>query len=320
MSWITKARRKGLAKKLRVTLENFDLMSQSELEKQLVPVIHEINETFNGNEFNHGDLPQILNSKIYRDDTVQMLISLMPLFGQQTNNEISTLFQSSIRENTDGHLPFYLIDRPEVLDLLFSYLNYNNLSSTANILLRSCIAIREFTQFLYQKQYVLSFIRFLASDNFELTTAAFKTFEDMLLTYPEITYSYIIDNYQVYSLEFKTLLASPVYLIKMLFLPMLFQLLAKEECRALMMIFLSDTQNLQLIIPLLRSDSKKIKHAAYNIFKLFVINPRKTHAITRVLSMNKVALVKTIRHIHISRSATELLEERASLIATLRTL
>ena len=94
--WFTKTVRKGLAKKLRICLEEIQTVDPKKKIPELMEIIGSINETLNQVEFDKEDLPHILNGKLYRDETISNLIKLMPFFDQPVLNAISTFFQTNI--------------------------------------------------------------------------------------------------------------------------------------------------------------------------------------------------------------------------------
>lgn len=318
--WITKAKRKGLAKRLRLCLEDIRSSPPPPKLKMLIPILDEINETFNQAEFQRDDLPHILNGKIYRDNTVAMLIGLLPFFDQPTINAISTLFQTTIREFPNESLPKYLIEHQETLNQLLSYFTQSNISNTAHIILRSCAIVADFTRFLFQIGVVGSFVQYLSSDNFDQLSTAFATYECLLMIHPDITSEYFSVKWQIFAIQFKQLMSSPNYLVQLTFLPILFRFITNENCKQVFFRFLDDPENLQLIMCILKRNSKKVQMHAYSIFKLFVLNPRKHPSIVSLLSNNKSALIKYLKDFNFDENDVELENEKQSIISLIANL
>ena len=154
-------------------------------------------------------------------------------------------------------------------------------------------------------------------ENFELLTSAFKTYECMLMINTEISARYVENDYDIFTLELKSLLASPNYITQMIILPLICNFLTSEPCRAILLNFVNDSENLCLIIKLLGSKSKKIRLNAYYVFKLFVINPRRSQIIRKILNRNKEKLTRIIRKLSFPDDDDELNDERITVIQSL---
>merc|ERR550514_235322 len=59
-----------------------------------------------------------------------------------------------------------------------------------------------------------------------------------------------------------------------------------------MMKYITDRDNLKLIMTVLVDKSKQIQFEAFHVFKVFVCNPRKTYEVKLVLWNNKKKLIK----------------------------
>lgn len=315
--WFTKKSRKGLAKKLRICLEDIQKNDQKKKLAELYSIIGSINETLNQEEFNKEDLPHILNGKLYRDETIENLISLMPFFDQPLLNAISTLFQTTIRMFPNESLAQYLMAKHNVLYILLDYFEQINVSTTAHIIIRACAIIPEFTRQMFEIGVVGSFVKYLSSDNFDRLSTAFATYETLLMSHPEITAEYFTTKWQIFAIQFKQLMSSPNYLVQLTFLPILFRFITNENCKTVFFRFLEDNENLQIIMLMLKHNSKKVQTHAYSIFKLFVLNPRKIPPIVNTLKMNKSKLIKFLNDFKLEDSDGEMESEKQAVIATI---
>ena len=61
-----------------------------------------------------------------------------------------------------------------------------------------------------------------------------------------------------------------------------------------MMKFIDDPENLIIIMNLLKSTKRRLSVGSYNIFKLFVLNSRRSKYILSVLKENKDALLQLL--------------------------
>ncbi|KAH0793292.1 putative MO25-like protein [Histomonas meleagridis] len=314
MSIFAKSKRKGLPKKLHKALVEFEHQPNQKHSKEILNLINAINDSMIKEEYQSENLTEIVNTKIYRDDTVELLIRLMPFFDQQILNAMSTLLQTTIRVFPDSSLPTFLMNNKGTFDKLVSYLD-QPVANTAHILIRTCLKHRPFLIYLYECGFVGSFIQYLSGDNFDKLSTAFTTYDALLNTYQDSSAEFMMNSWEIFSIQFKQLLSSPNYLVQLNFLPILSTFITSEPCRSLFYRYLDDIENLQLIMILLRSSSKKVQYRAYTLFKLFVLNPRRTQGVVSALKKNKSKLVKFLKELVLDDTDPEYEEEKQQVIS-----
>jgi calcium binding protein 39 len=62
--------------------------------------------------------------------------------------------------------------------------------------------------------------------------------------------------------------------------------------------YISDEENLKLMMRMLRDKSKSIQFEAFHVFKVFVANPNKAEPILQILIKNKEKLVSFLNNFH----------------------
>ena len=66
--------------------------------------------------------------------------------------------------------------------------------------------------------------------------------------------------------------------------------------------YISNAENLKLMMNLLRDESRSIQFEAFHVFKVFVANPNKAKAITDILVKNQEKLVTFLTKFHNDRA------------------
>jgi calcium binding protein 39 len=311
-----RAKRKGLPKRLRSALGEFQHDSSARKGANVLSIVSSLNEIFNDEQFKAQDLPRSINCKLYRDTTVSLILQMLPFFDQQTLNSISTLLQSTIREFPAASLPQYLMGNRELLQQMLAYFTQGEAVATVcHILFRACLKIREFTAFVYELGVVGSFIQHLGGSDFDRLATAFGTYDMLLVTHPDISAEFLNSRWEIFQIQFKQLLSSPNYLVQLNFLPILLKFMTSVECRFLFLRYIDDIENLQLIMALLKSSSRRVQNHAYSIFKLFVQNPRRADPITSALRKNRVKLCKFLTDFQLDGADPELEDERRKVIS-----
>lgn len=67
---------------------------------------------------------------------------------------------------------------------------------------------------------------------------------------------------------------------------------------AIMNKFISSEENIKIVMNLLLDKHKNIQLEAFNVFKLFAANPRKSAPVKEILQMNKQKLIEYISEFH----------------------
>jgi calcium binding protein 39 len=94
------------------------------------------------------------------------------------------------------------------------------------------------------------------------------------------------------------LLTSPNYVTRRQSLKMLGELLLDRSNFGVMTRYISDADNLKLMMMMLRDKSKSIQFEAFHVFKVFVANPNKTEPILHILVRNKKKLIVFLNNFH----------------------
>jgi calcium binding protein 39 len=243
-----------------------------------------------------------------------MLINFLPGFDQQTVNAVSTMLQTTIREFPRESFPDYCMREPEVLTALVGHLENPAVSGVCHILFRACMTSRELVIRLYDSGVVGSFIQNLFGNNFDKLAAAFATYESLLTSHPDVSSDKINAQWEIFQIQFKQLLSSPNYLVQLNFLPVLMKFITLPECRPLFLKYLSDVENLQLLMVLMKGNSRRVVAQAYSVFKLFVINPRRNESIVSALKKNSAKLCHFLKDLSLDESDVELEAEKRQII------
>lgn len=236
-----------------------------------------------------------VNEMLYKDPIISFMIKLMPSCNQVILNSISGLLQTTILRFPDNSLPSHFMNN--IADLNSFFLMFDNVSvgSTAHIIFRAClIRNRDFTEFILKNNYATSFFQFLVVNNFDIMGPAFASFDIILNTYIDLSVEHVSSNWTLYILQFKILLHSENYIILSYFLSILYKFLNSRDGKNLMLKFIDDPENLIIIMNLLKSPKRRLSVGAYNLFKLFVFNSRKSKYVISALKENRNALLKLL--------------------------
>jgi calcium binding protein 39 len=114
--------------------------------------------------------------------------------------------------------------------------------------------------------------------------------------------TFLENNYEEFFEHYDKLLHSENYVTKRQSLKLLGELLLDRSNFNIMTRYISDKENLKLMMNLLRATSKNIQYEAFHVFKVFVANPNKPEPILKILVKNKDKMVKFLINFHNDRA------------------
>merc|ERR1712023_302980 len=107
-----------------------------------------------------------------------------------------------------------------------------------------------------------------------------------------------------------TLLQSSNYVTRRQSLKLLGELLLDHANVKVMLQYVSQRENLCLMMNLMKDGSRSIQFEAFHVFKVFVVNPQKPAEITDILVGNKEKLLLFLRDFHSDKDDEQFQEEK----------
>lgn len=166
-------------------------------------------------------------------------------------------------------------------------------------------------------KFWIFFTDFVSLRNFEVASIAFELLKAVLVGHCAVASVFIKGHYDAFVSYYNLLLESENYVTCRESLRLLGEILLQRANFSIMMKYISDAQNLKLIMTLLRSKKSRIQIEAFHVFKVFVANPRKPDTVINILFNNRHKLVAYLRNFHTDRDDNQFVEEKALMIDTL---
>lgn len=133
--------------------------------------------------------------------------------------------------------------------------------------------------------------------------------------------AFLEQNYEKFFEYYQKLLHSDNYVTRRQSLKLLGELLLDRYNFTVMTRYISNPDNLKLMMNMLREKSRNIQFEAFHVFKVFVANPNKPKPITDILMRNKEKLIEFLSNFHSDRSEDEQFnDEKAYLIKQIKEL
>jgi len=150
-----------------------------------------------------------------------------------------------------------------------------------------------------------NFFEYVEMSTFDIASDAFTTFKDLLTRHKIMCAEFLERKYEKFFGHYSKLLNSENYVTRRQSLKLLGELLLDRHNFTVMTKYIGNTDNLKLMMNLLRDKSRNIQFEAFHVFKVFVANPNKTSPIHEILVKNKEKLVEFLTSFHNDRTEDE---------------
>uniref|UniRef100_A0A158R4K9 Non-specific serine/threonine protein kinase n=1 Tax=Syphacia muris TaxID=451379 RepID=A0A158R4K9_9BILA len=211
----------------------------------------------------------------------------------EAKKHVTTVFSKLLRHQVHGRYLTveYLCARWDILLALVEGYGTCEIALTCGSILRGCFRYEELARVVLNNSILYSFFSYVEASSFDIASDAFATFKDLLTRHRSLCAKFFETNYEQFFKNYQKLLLSKNYVTRRQSLKLLGELLLARQNFAVMTRYISDAENLKLIMNMLIEKSRSIQFEAFHVFKIFVANPNKTRSITRILIRNQEKLV-----------------------------
>ncbi|CAH1245624.1 CAB39 [Branchiostoma lanceolatum] len=329
--------------------------ASDEASKTLVAMKHILYGT--GDQEPVTELVAQLAQEMYNSDMIITLINNLHKIDFEGKKDVAQIFSNILRRQIGTRSPTveYICTRQEIL---FTLMRGNETPEIAlncgimlrdyetpeialncGIMLRECVRHEALAKVMLHSNQFYDFFRYVEMSTFDLASDAFATFKDLLTKHKILCAEFLEQNYDKVFGHYQQLLTSENYVTKRQSLKLLGELLLDRHNFTTMTKYISNADNLKLMMNLLRDKSRNIQFEAFHVFKVFVAssnksillknqaklvfvaNPNKSKPILDILLKNQAKLVEFLTGFHTDRTEDEQFnDEKAYLIKQIREL
>merc|ERR1712060_863182 len=146
--------------------------------------------------------------------------------------------------------------------------------------------------------------------NFDIMSDAFTSLKLLTTRHKGILSQWLEENYDTFFKKFNDLVSSKNYVSRRQSLKLLGEILLERKNRTVMIRYISDRENLKLMMTMLKDKSKAIQFEAFHIFKVFVANPNQPYSVKLVLWNNKKRLIQYLGTFQADREDQQFIDEK----------
>lgn len=252
-----------------------------------------LNESQSGSQ---TDILTQLSQEIYSTDTIYNLVANLECIEFDSRKIVVLLFSYLLRRRIGNRSPTvdYLLSKPKIIVTLIKGPETPEISLNTGLMLREAIKHESIAKFVLYDSLFWKYFVYIQSDSFEVSTDAFTTLRVLLTEHKSLVGSFFSNDQIVgnFILMINKLITQGNYITKRESTKLLADLIMIKLNYNLMTKYVNDVENLKIIMLLLGDRSKNIQIEGFNVFKVFVANPKKEKTIIDILAKNRNKLLE----------------------------
>lgn len=237
------------------------------------------------------DLQMYLIKEIYENDLFEILVQEIEKFPFEARKDGVIIFNSLLRRQIPPNRQIVAENlRDNRANLMRELLNsYDRPERTLHygLMLRECIKFEYLAEIVLNLAEFEKLFDYIQLPTFDVSSDAFATFKDLLTRHKNLVTNFLINNYELIFKRLNGLLTSENYVTRRQSLKLLGEILHDRRNYEVMLKYVSEVENLKLLMCQLRDKSEKIQFEAFQVFKIFIANPNKPKPIYDILCKNR---------------------------------
>ncbi|KXJ68813.1 hypothetical protein RP20_CCG001583 [Aedes albopictus] len=282
-----------------------------------------------------------LAQELYNSNLLLLLIQNLSRIDFEGKKDVAQVFNNVLRRQIGTRSPTveYICTKPEILFTLMAGYEHQEIALNCGTMLRECARYEALAKIMLHSDEFFNFFRYVEVSTFDIASDAFSTFKELLTRHKILCAEFLEQNYDKVFDHYQHLLNSENYVTRRQSLKLLGELLLDRHNFTVMTKYISNPDNLKLMMNMLKEKSRNIQFEAFHVFKvsneidyrqtptfsinplLFVANPNKPKPILDILLRNQEKLVDFLTKFHTDRSEDEQFnDEKAYLIKQIKEL
>jgi calcium binding protein 39 len=262
-----------------------------------------------------------LAQEVYNSSLLEQLISHLAKIDFEGRKDVAQIFNNLLRRQIGTRSPTveHVLMHREILSALQAGYESQEVALNCGIMLRECFRHEELARIVLYSESFYKFFDYVELSTFDIASDAFSTFKDLLTKHKMLSAEFLEANYDKVFSHYQRLLNSENYVTRRQALKLLGELLLDRHNFTVMTRYISNPDNLKLMMNMLKEKSRNIQFEAFHVFKVFVANPNKPRPIQEILLRNRDKLVEFLSKFHNDRSEDDQFnDEKAYLIKQIK--
>lgn len=264
-----------------------------------------------------------LSQEFYNTNLLLMLITNLHRIDFEGKKDVAQIFNNILRRQIGTRSPTveHLCTKPDILYTLITGYEQPDVALHCGTMLRECARHEALTRIILNSPLFYNFFKYVEVSTFDIASDAFSTFKELLTKHKVLCAEFLESNYEAVFRDYENLLNSDNYVTRRQSLKLLGELLLDRHNFTVMKRYISNPDNLKLMMTMLKEKSRNIQFEAFHVFKVFVANPDKPRPILEILLRNQDKLIEFLTRFHTDRTEDEQFnDEKAYLIKQIKEL
>ncbi|SCU82308.1 LADA_0C04390g1_1 [Lachancea dasiensis] len=273
-----------------------------------------------------------LYSAIYQLDLLYDLLTNLHDLEFEARKDVALIFATCLRHSRDNKFVTvdYMVTRPKIVSLILrtpelalSKNNASDLFLKAGFIILECLKYEQLCRLMLRDPQIWLFFDFAKGGSFEISTESFQILSSMFSVHQKPVATEFFGqhaNLQKFIDKVNMLLAHGNYVTKRQSIKLLHSLIMIRAYNNLLTSYINSPDNLKLIMILLSDRSKNLQMGSFNIFKVFVANPRKSRPVLDIMVKNRDKLLHYLKSFNTDSKDATFLDEREYVIQEIESL
>ncbi|XP_023700117.1 calcium-binding protein 39-like [Paramormyrops kingsleyae] len=248
-----------------------------------------------------------LAQELYSTNLFVSLIGNLQRIDFEGKKDTVQLFNGAVRRQIGARSPTveYISAHPQIVFMLLRGYESAEAAQSCGAMLRECLRHEPLARIVLFSEDFYCFFHYVALSVFDVASDAFASFKDLLTRHKVMCAEFLETNYNRVFTEYDKLLHSDNYVTKRQSLKLLGELLLDGHNFAIMMEYISQVENLKLMMNMLKDKRRSIQFEAFHVFKIFVANPNKSATVLDILLKNQSKLLEFLNRFQMDRADDE---------------
>lgn len=236
-----------------------------------------------------------VTQEFFTEDTMRLLILCLPKLNFEARKDATRVVANLQRQQVQSRLiaSIYLEENLDLMDNLLTGYEDPNLALHYGGMLRECIRHQVVARYVLQSAHMRKFFDYIQLPNFDVASDAAATFKELMTRHKSTVAEFLTENCTWFFAEFNSkLLQSSNYMTRRQAVKLLGDMLLDRSNSGVMIRYVSSTDNMRVLMNLLRESHKCIQIDAFHVFKLFVANQNKPTDVVNILCANRNKLLR----------------------------
>ncbi|SCV04643.1 LANO_0G11452g1_1 [Lachancea nothofagi CBS 11611] len=273
-----------------------------------------------------------LYGAIYQLDILRDLLVNLPELEFEARKDVALIFATCLRHSRDNKFVTvdYLVTRPNVValmlrtpELALSKPNSSDLFLKAGFIILEALKYEQLCRIMLRDPQIWLFFDFAKGGSFEVSTESFQILTNLFTIHQKPVATEFFSqpiNLQKFIDKINKLMAHGNYVTKRQSVKLLHSLIMIRSYNHLLTAYINSPDNLKLIMILLSDRSKNLQLGSFNIFKVFVANPRKSKPILDIMVKNRDKLLHYLMSFNTDSKDATFLDEKEYVVQEIESL